>query len=225
MWFNRKLKLDRKRIEIETQKFGEYIASLSEAESEKIFYSKKLIPRKIKNKLYDFLVEFNELDACLDQFYRVNHGFVRDISSNRKPIRSCLIQLFNDKKLEGLLKAIGEFTDEEVAKKLVTVKESIDIRDRIAHAIPIWDSRYSDFIIFTSYDGVFWNKFYNKMRQEKSDFYQTQYFKEQLNKKILSENCFAYVIYPLSVIEYRMGLMIQLKNIIGDQFRVKFNQI
>jgi hypothetical protein len=101
----------------------------------------------------------------------------------------------------------------EINNNLVGIQDCLSLRDRIAHGLPIW---HKGFILFTSYDGVYWNKLYNKIRQEKSDFYQDNYFKQQLKRKKLSENSFSYVIYHISTVEYLMDFIVKLKAKIKD---------
>lgn len=60
------------------------IDELSEEELKQLICEGMIVPNEVKIKLYDFLVEFNLLDAVIDQLYRNYAEMKRPVSSNVK---------------------------------------------------------------------------------------------------------------------------------------------
>ncbi len=206
MWFWKKREKEifsYKEIAERQLKLAKEIGELPQTELESLIINGKDVPETIKIKLYDFLVEYNILDSIVDKMFKASLGIERDVSSNSKGINTTLNELFKnkDKKLESFLITLNIFDEEELPKKLVTISDAIKLRDRIAHAIPIWHQKGNS-VLFHSYDGVFWNKLYNQIRQAKSEFYKDEYFKKELNKKVLPENGFSYVLYHVYQINF-----------------------
>lgn len=206
MWFHKKRvkevithqELDERRLNLAKQ-----IQNLSQSEVSDLIIKGQVVPDEVKIKLYNFLVEFNILDSIVDQLYKSSLGIERNVSSNGKGVNTTINELFKskDKKLKKFLINLNIFDDKEFSKKLVTIEDAIKLRDRIAHAIPLWHAE-GNFVLFYSYDGVFWNKFYNNMRKDKSKLYEDKYFKKQLNQTILSEKSFTYVLYHVYEINF-----------------------
>jgi len=205
MWFRKKGTkeiLTHKELEEGTLKLVKEIDSLSQSELMNLIIKGKAVPDEVKIKLYDFLVEFNTLDSIVDQIYKISLGVERNVSSNGKGLNTTLNELFKskDKKLENFLIDLNIFDSAEISKKLITIGDAIKLRDRIAHAIPIWHDEGKS-ILFNSYDGIFWNRFYN-LRQNKSGFHQDPYFKKLLDVRTLPQNSFSYVIYHIFQINF-----------------------
>jgi len=206
MWFRKKGTkeiLIHKELEERALKLAKEIDSLSQGELTDFIIKGKVVPDEVKIKLYDFLVEFNTLDSIVDQIYKKSLGVERNVSSNGKGLNTTLNELFKskDKKLESFLIDLNVFDSAEISKKLIIIGDAIKLRDRIAHAIPIWHGE-GKAILFNSYDGIFWNRLYNSLRQNKSELYQDVYFKKLLDAKILPQNSFSYVIYHIFQVNF-----------------------
>lgn len=207
MWFRKnknKEVLSHHEITEKKLKLVKDIDTLLPNEVTNLIVNGKEVPEVIKIKLYDFIVEFNILDSMIDSVYKTSLGIERSVSSTSKGVNTMLNELFKSKdgKLESFLKSRKIFKEQELSKALVVIRDAIKLRDRIAHAIPLWHAEGNS-VLFYSYDGVFWNKFYNNMRKDKSKLYEDKYFKKQLNQTILSENSFTYVVYHVYEINFQ----------------------
>lgn len=206
MWFHKKRVkevITHQELEERQLKLAKQIQNLSQSEVSDLIIKGQVVPDEVKIKLYDFLVEFNILDSIVDQLYKSSLGIERNVSSNGKGVNTTINELFKskDKKLDKFLTDINIFDEKEVSKKLVIIEDAIKLRDRIAHAIPIWHAEGNS-VLFNSYDGVFWNRFYNTLRQKKSNFYEDDYFKKILQTKDLLNSNFPYVPYHIYQINF-----------------------
>lgn len=223
MWFgknNEREVLSYQEIVEKKSKLVKEIDELSPREVDSLIFNAKEVPEVIKIKLYNFIIEFNVLDSCIDSAYKQSLGIDRNVSSNGKGINTTLNELFKskDRKLECFLKSYANFNDQEISKALIIIKDAIKLRDRIAHAIPFWHSEGNS-VLFYSFDGVFWNKFYNNMRQEKSKFYKDDYFIKQRNQTKLSEKQFTYILYHLYEINFLTEKITSIRLSLIDDFK------
>lgn len=191
-------------IEEKLQKTVELIQSLSKEELTKILKNGKNVPDDMKLKLYNFLIEYNEIDALIDKMYTCYLGKVRSVSSNERETDTTLNRLFKTGKLSELLNYYHIYSNEELKIKLVTIESSIKLRDRIAHSIPYWYER-ENIVLFYSYDSVFWNKFFNNIRESKLPIYNAPYYKKYLSQKKLSDFQFSYVAYHIAQVNALYG--------------------
>jgi len=223
MWFRKNKErevLTYKEIEEIKLKLVKELDELSPQEFFSLIFKAKEVPEVIKIKLYNFIIEFNVFDSCIDSAYKQSLGIDGNVSSNSKGVNTTLNELYKskDRKLECFLKSYANFNDQETSKALIIIKDAIKLRDRIAHAIPFWYPE-ENAVLFYSYDGVFWNKFYNSMRQEKSKFYKDDYFIEQRNQTKLSEKQFTYILYHLYEINFLTEKIKSIRLILIDDFK------
>lgn len=187
------------------------IDELSEEELKQLICEGMIVPNEVKIKLYDFLVEFNLLDAVIDQLYRNYAEMKRPVSSNVKAKKADLNTLFMDKvKFQNFLINLNIFDIEEIRRKLIIIEDSIKLRNRIAHAIPIWHASGKS-ILFHSYDGMFWNKLYNILRASEDKIHKNQHFKKLLAKKELNSSDFSYVLYHIYQLNFLKEKMEELR--------------
>lgn len=220
MWFSKKEttrevlthnELNEMRLKLVTQ-----IDALSEDELKQLISEGIIVPDEVKIKLYDFLVKFNLLDAIIDQLYRNYAEMKRPVSSNVKAKKADLNTLFTDKDniknkvFENFLLDLGIFEVEELERKLIIIGDSIKLRNRIAHAIPIWHASGKS-ILFHSYDGMFWSKLYNILRGSKDKIHKKQHFKKMLAKKELDSSDFSYVLYHIYQLNFLKEKMEELR--------------
>lgn len=113
-------------------------------------------------------------------------------------------------KFQNFLINLNIFDIEEIRRKLIIIEDSIKLRNRIAHAIPIWHASGKS-ILFHSYDGMFWNKLYNILRASEDKIHKNQHFKKLLAKKELNSSDFSYVLYHIYQLNFLKEKMEELR--------------
>ena len=199
-------------LEKYTAKIRDKILAMNERKFEKLIIEQHF-PKKMMLEFLAYLILFNKLDANLERLYRRIEELPRKVGANEKKNTShnfsSLVKSKND--LESLISKIEGHLSIEDKALFTHINNIIDLRDRIAHAIPI-KVKKEPIVLFFSYDAAFWARTYRSARTPENKGFNGA---NDLKRKTLDDNSFSFVVFHTEYIWRVSSKLAELNGIVS----------